>query len=39
MINGVLALKNCTFMHCTFDKVSIIGNKEQIDKIKEGFLK
>lgn len=36
-VDGVLGVQNCTFVNCTFDKVSFIGPQDQIDKIKAGF--
>lgn len=36
-IGGVLNVKRCTFINCTFKNVSFIGSADEILKIKSGF--
>lgn len=36
-VSGVLGITGCTFINCTFDNVSFIGNQDAINKIKQGF--
>lgn len=36
-ISGVLAIDDCTFINCTFYNISFIGNKNQIERLKEKF--
>ena len=36
-VDGVLGIQDCTFVNCTFDKVSFIGPQDQIDQLKQGF--
>ncbi len=36
-VDGVLGVRNCTFVNCVFDKVSFIGPQDQIDRIRLGF--
>lgn len=36
-VEGVLGVQDCTFVNCTFDKVSFIGPQDQIEKIRAGF--
>jgi hypothetical protein len=37
-VRGVLGTSRCKFINCTFENVGIIGDKETIAHIKEGFI-
>lgn len=37
-VDGVLVVQNCTFVNCTFEKVSFIGTQDSIDEIRRGII-